>query len=174
MYIYSDVDEVLWDSIKSVLTTLNKRYNTNYKSNQVTTWNFTNLYSNMTNEEIEDIFDSDDFFKNISFKPYAEEWLKYQYNHNNITLVTHGSETNLLKKRKWFNENGFKNINFIGLPHSLSKGNIDMNGSLFIDDCRKNLEESNGTYKILFENNKDGEWLQGWNGIRIKSFKELY
>lgn len=117
MYVYLDVDETLTNSIKAVLTVLNKRYNTNYKAYQVTTWNFTNLFPDMTNEEIEEIFNSDDFFKNLKFKPYAKKWLKQQHELNNVTLVTHGSQINLQKKKKWFEQQGFKNINFIGLPH---------------------------------------------------------
>lgn len=171
MYVYLDVDETLTNSIKAVLTVLNKRYNTNYKAYQVTTWNFTNLFPDMTNEEIEEIFNSDDFFENLKFKPYAKKWLKQQHELNNVTLVTHGSQINLQKKKKWFEQQGFKNINFIGLPHEINKGNIDMSDALFIDDCKSNLECSNAKYKVLYKNIPDGEWLKDWNGMYIKSFR---
>ena len=173
MYIYCDIDETLWDSIDAVLITLNRRYNTNYKSNDVTTWNFNNLYPNMTDEEIEAIFDSDEFFTNVKFKKDAEDWLRKEYENNNITLITKGNKINLIKKQKWFNEHGFENIPFIGLENHESKGSVDMTGCMFLDDCKKNLDESNAEYKILFENNPRGEWLQGWTGLRTKSFKPI-
>lgn len=173
MYIYCDIDETLWDSIDAVLVTLNKRYNTNYKASEVTTWNFNNLYPNMTDEEIEAIFDSNEFFKNVKFKNGAEDWLRKEYKNNNITLITKGNKSNLIKKQKWFKDHGFENIPFIGLPNNESKGSIDMTNCIFIDDCKKNLDESNAKWKILFENNPNGEWLQGWTGLRSKSFKPI-
>lgn len=172
---YIDFDEVLTNSIESVLVTLNRRYNTCYKPQDVYEWNFTNIYQNMTDQEIEDIFDSEEFFENLTWKKDAKDFLQEAYDKypNNISIVTKGNKINLIRKQKWLKEQGFDNINFIGLSLGQSKGEVDMSDGVLLDDNQENLEESNAKWKILFENYPNKSWNKDWTGLRAKSFKPI-
>ena len=59
-----------------------------------------------------------------------------------------------------------------GLPLDASKGEVDMSDGLFIDDCTKNLVESNAKYKVQFCEYDDGlneqrEWIKGFDGLKM-------
>ena len=54
------------------------------------------------------------------------------------------------------------------------KSMINMEGSIFIDDHSKNLKSSNAKYKILFEPHGEKNWNIGYNGIKLKSWEEVY
>lgn len=172
MRAYLDMDEVLIESIESVLVTLNRRYNKNFKANDIYEWDFKDRFDTSL-EEVEEIFSSEEFFENLKWKKEAKEFLQKLYDENNVTIVTKGSKINLLLKRKWLKEQGFENIDFIGLDHNQSKGEIDMSDGYFIDDNEQNLYESNAKYKILFENYPNKSWNSNWNGLRTKSFKPI-
>ncbi len=173
MRAYLDMDEVLTESIESVLVTLNRRYNKNFKANDIYNWDFTDRFPETTLEEIEEIFSSEEFFENLTWKKDAKEFLQKLYNENNVTIVTKGSRMNLLLKRKWLKEQEFENIDFIGLDHSQSKGEVDMSDGYFVDDNEDNLYESNAKYKILFENYPNKSWNSTWSGLRAKTFKPI-
>lgn len=170
MKIYLDMDEVVINSIETVVKILNKKYGTNAKKEDITTWNFSNVFHNETDESIEKIFNSPQFFEMVKFKDGAKEFM--MNNQANITIVTKGSELNLVQKGEWLEKNGLGDIKFIGLPLNKSKGCINMSGGIFIDDVSKNLLESNANIKILFENNPYNicEWNKDWEELRIYDF----
>lgn len=160
-HIYLDVDETLIDSIDAVLLQLNRRYGTDYKSNQVNTWNFTNLFPNITSIEIEEIFDSEEFFETVKWKDGAIDFVKRF--HDKITIVTCGNATNLYLKEK-FIRNIFPNIDFIGLESTvMDKSSVPMGqGDMMIDDNQDNLYSVDAEYKILFENIPNADWNNTW------------
>ena len=82
-----------------------------------------------------------------------------------------GNIRNLELKGCLFEECGLNKVKYIGLPLNKSKGCVDMTNALFIDDCTKNLNETNAKVKILFrEFENDAEWQLGWNGLEMKSW----
>lgn len=172
MYCYMDFDEVLVNSIDSVLVTLNRRYNKNFKANDIYKWDFTDRFET-TLDEIEEIFSSEEFFENLTWKKDAKEFLQKLYDENNVTIVTKGTRMNLLLKQKWLKDQGFENIDFIGLDHTQSKGEVDMSDGFLIDDNEQNLYECNAKYKILFENFPNRDWNSTWKGLRAKTFKPI-
>lgn len=165
--IYLDCDGVIMATNETMCKLLNIMYDKNYNGSEVTTWNYTNLYP-ITNNEIESLFNSQYFFDNVKFTKGAKSFLtKYR---KKIIIVTKGSPTNYLRKRWWFNDKGFKDIPIIPIPIELSKNLINMKGGLFIDDCTKNLKESNASWKAQFveyNDNKEREWQVGWKGLKI-------
>ncbi|MEG1353725.1 MAG: hypothetical protein RR255_00380 [Bacilli bacterium] len=173
MKIYLDMDEVMIGSIETVVKILNKKYGMNAKKEDITSWNFSNIFKDETNESIEEIFNSPQFFEVVKFKDGAKEFILE--NIDDITVITKGGELNLVQKGEWLEDNGLGDIKFIGLPLNKSKSCIDMKNNLFIDDASKNLKESNASIKILFENNPYNicEWNKDWNGLRVINFRWL-
>ena len=51
--LFIDFDEVLTDSIRSILLTLNPRYGTDFKPSDCTQWDFKDLFPDITPDEIE-------------------------------------------------------------------------------------------------------------------------
>lgn len=170
-HIYLDIDGVLWKSTTAIVKLLNEQQGTSFTGADVTSWNFHEICSNMTDDEVEELFSDKRFFDIVEFVKGAERFLKE--NRNKITIVTKGTKENGELKRKWFNEHDFEDIPIICLPLDKSKAEVDMSDGLFIDDSTKNLVESNAKYKVMFCEFNDGknrEWMSGWDGIKWYRF----
>ena len=167
--IYLDVDGVIWHSCQAVCDVINKRYNTNVNGNEILSWNFKELKDDLTDEDVENIFGDYYFFKCINWINGAFDFI---LNHkNDITIVTKGTFLNLSRKIDIFKELNL-DIVMCGLPLNSSKGEINMEGGLLIDDCTSNLNESNATHKIQFleyndNNNNIREWTKDWKGLKM-------
>ena len=167
--IYLDVDGVIWHSCQAVCDVINKRFNTNVQGNEILSWNFKELKEDLTDEDIETIFGDYYFFKRIRWINGAYDFIR-RYK-DKITIVTKGTCMNLTRKLEEFDAFGL-DIAMCGLSLNDSKNSINMEGGLLIDDCTKNLIESNATYKIQFLEYNDNmndirEWTKEWNGLRM-------
>lgn len=168
-YIFLDIDGVVLQSIKTVCDILNIRYNKLYEPSDILTWNFSEFKYDMSSEEIEELFDSVRFFKLVQFYDGVIEFINEHK--DKIICITKGNDKNIELKRKLFDSKGL-NIPIIGIPLDYSKDIINMDGSIFIDDCKNNLTESNASVKILFRYiDNDNEWQRGWNGLYTKGWK---
>ena len=168
--IFLDYDCTMVNSIEAILNQLNEKYNTGYITEQCTTWNFENLFPNLSENELLEIFDSTRFFEEV--KMYEGVWDFVNKYFNMITVVSKGLETNLYLKSKWLNKY-FPSIDFIGLEGVvMDKSMVNMGlGAVHIDDNQDNLISTNAEYKILFENVPNAEWNNRWNGLRMKEWK---
>ena len=170
--IFLDVDGVVIDSVRAMCKLLNEKYNTNCKPIDITSWNFQNVKSDLTSEEIEDLFNNDEFFNIVLFYDKVFNFInKYR---NKIIFLTKGNQRNILQKRNMFDRYGLNNIPLIGLPLNISKGYINMgyNGrSLFIDDCSQNLIDSNADVKIMMKEYDGCEWQRNWDGFIMKGWE---
>ena len=60
--VYMDIDDVLLDSTNAVLKVLYKRYGVQQEQVNIKDWKFRSAKRDMTTEQIEEIFESDDFW----------------------------------------------------------------------------------------------------------------
>lgn len=167
--IYLDVDGVIWHSCQAVCDVINKRFGTNVQGNEILSWNFKELKNDLTDEDIEFIFSDAYFFKCVRWINGAFDFI--QTYKDKITIVTKGTPLNISRKIDAFNDIGI-DIIICGLSINNSKGDINMEGGLLIDDCTNNLIESNATHKIQFLEYKDNkndirEWTKDWNGLKM-------
>lgn len=169
-HIFLDADGVLLASNETMCKLLNRKYGLNHTGDEVTDWNYTDLYPTCE-EEIEKLFQSEAFFRNVSFIKGARKYLtKYR---DRVIIVTKGTNLNYARKRIFFDKAGFADIPIIPLGLDMSKGLINMKGCLFIDDCTYNLKESNAKYKVMFMEYDDGKersWQKGFKGKRINKW----
>ena len=168
--IFLDMDECVVNSIDSVLIQLNRRFDTCYFMNDVNTWNMTNLFPTLKSIEIEEIFDSAEFFDSLTWKDGAFDFVNRH--HDIISIVTKGNALNLARKEEWIRI-VFPSIDFIGLEGTvMDKSMVNMGlNTVHIDDNQDNLFSTNAEYKILFENVKDTEWNNKWNHLKMKNWK---
>lgn len=175
--LFIDFDEVLVDSIRSILLILNPRYGTDFKPDDCTRWDFKDLFPDITSDEVEKCFESDEFWNTLRFKTAGQNVLDFldklkPYYH--IVIVSKGTETNLKKKKQWLMDNMPIPYSFIPIGLDGSKGDIDMTGGVHIDDNQYYLNESNATYKILFANTPYiTNWNNEWEGEIFNSFYDL-
>ena len=172
-----DFDEVMVETIDALVSIINEDYNLNVNSKDVKKWDFDDVFPNVPKNIIYKVFEDKRFFKRLKFKPNLIETLKKINKKYPIIIVTLGSYENLLLKRDFIknkiNSEGIK-TKFIGLISGIEdKSKVNLNNLLFIDDHEQNLEVSNATIKILFENRKDAEWNKNWKGKRIKNISEI-
>lgn len=168
--IYLDVDGVLWHSCQAVCDIINEKQGTDFTGDQIFSWNFKELCPTLTDKDVEEIFADPVFFQYVEWIDGALEFIKCH--ENNIKIVTKGTENNIYNKRLFFNLHGLRNVEIIGLSLSDSKSVVDMTGGLFIDDCTKNLEETNAKYKVQFLEYNDNknelrEWIKGFDGLKM-------
>jgi len=175
--IFLDVDGVVIDSVRAIVRILNRKYGTKCKSSDIISWNFSQVKSNLTDKEIEDIFNDDSFFDIVMFYDGVLDFIR-RYK-DKIIFLTKGGIENISGKHDLFNDNEVReiigNIPLIGLPLNISKGYINMKykgRSLFIDDCSQNLIDSNADIKILYrEYNNNADWQQDWAGWEMKGWE---
>ena len=167
--IYLDVDGVLIHSCQAICDMLNENKGTNFTGDQILSWNFKEICPDLTDGDIELLFADDRFFKYVQWIKGAREFI--ERHENNITIVTKGTYLNILRKILFFNQYDIS-VPIEGLSLDTSKNEIDMSNGIFIDDCTKNLIESNAKYKVQFleyddELNEQREWIKGWNGYKM-------
>lgn len=167
--IYLDVDGVLIHSCQAICDILNEDKGTNFTGSQILSWNFKEICPNLTDNDIELLFADDKFFEYVQWIDGAREFINRHI--NDITIVTKGTYQNIFRKTLFFNRYNM-NVVIKGLPLDASKSEIDMSDGIFIDDCTKNLIESNAKYKIQFleyndELNEQREWTKNFNGYKM-------
>lgn len=169
-----DFDETIADSIEAICRIYEQRYGLYVPPHRVKKWDFSDALPNITADEIEEMFDSDNFFSLVKPKSMAFEVLKELSSDYKVELATSASETNFAKKVIWMD----KNFQFVKelhcIPLGMSKSIVDMSDAIFFDDKAQNLFESNAEEKVLFENQKGAEWNKDWQGEKIRNWINAY
>lgn len=163
--VFLDADDTVLESSKAVIEIINKRYSINPPKTikDLKEWNYTCIYPKMTQEEVEEIYKSQEFFDTV--KPDKEflkvyEELKEDFN---FVIVTKGTKENLDRKEAFF-VRYFPRMRFIGIEFepgsnsSFDKSLVDMRGGIQIDDRVDALTGTNASCKILLKNGRDLAW----------------
>lgn len=172
--IYLDWDGVITHSVKAIVDILNKKHNININPQDIVSWNFKEADPTLTDEEMERLFTTKEFFFELEYIDGVIDFMKRH--RNNIIIVTKAKTENYLGKIHMLKRIGLDDIPIIPIPLNMSKSIIDMyyhnldnylDYSLFIDDSTNNLLESSATFKIQFReynDDKEREWQKDWNG----------
>lgn len=179
MKIFIDIDGVLWNTEKTMVELYNKKYGHNGDWRNVKEWNFSPAIPHGTpNEIINSLFASDEVYSGNNTIEGAIQYIKkLNDEHSNVYFCTVGKNINNSKKlemlKRLIPEVKVITISFPGEVKA-DKSMINMEGAVFIDDHSKNLKGSNAKYKILFEPHTTRNWNQGWDGLTLKSWKDVY
>lgn len=169
-----DMDEVLVDTIDAVVSILNEDYNLNVEPKNVKRWDFKDVYPQLTDKQINSVWNDERLFEILKFKPDTLEVLNDLNNNYKVIIFTQGSHMNLkLKENFLLNHN--IDIPIFGAVEGISdKSELNLKDWIFVDDNQNNLDISNASCKILFENRENADWNNHWSGNRIKNLKEIY
>lgn len=159
--IFLDWDGVITHSVQSIVDIGNEMFGTNAKGEDVTSWNFKDVFPNLQEEEMEELFNIDIFFKHLKFIDGAVEFMKRH--EKDIIIVTKARPQNFIGKYEMLKSVGLENIPIIPIPYNVSKRIVDMSyyRSLFIDDNTNNLIQCNSYYDICFceyKDDKERQW----------------
>ena len=189
MDVYLDFD----DSIVNSSSMIAAYYNNKYKSHpdfkpaigsKIYYYDGRNQMPLANKQDILDVFNSDFFFENCEFIPYAYNVIEKLNNSNkfNLHIVSIGTKENITKKRRWINENipFIKNDNIILIERAdcaMGKSQYLPKHSeyIIIDDHEENLK-NNSKFKILFTPFGERDYNKNFEGIRLNNWLdfELY
>ncbi len=159
--LFVDFDNTMVNSNKAVVNILNKRYGVNKDYRDCYKYSYKDLFPQLKEKEVLDIYESDEFYSQLEFVEDSYEILSFVRNSFDICVVSLGTELNLIKKREFILEKNsdleIKKVH-TNTNNNLDKNFIDMSESILIDDNSECLRNSNAKIKILFRNNKDTEW----------------
>lgn len=156
--VFLDFDSTIVNSVKRFVEIANKKFNMNKSPDELGSYDFRNLYHNITQKEVYEIFSSEEFFNNeLEYMPNVINVLD-KYNDKfdfYISTASHGK--NLELKKIWISEN-MPYVKGIFSSDGNDKSNIDMRHAIQIDDMYECLEHTNSYVKILYKNGNNFAW----------------
>lgn len=165
--LFIDADDTILKSSQTTIDILNKKFNIIPPKtyDDVRDWGYKSIYGQCTNEIINDVYDSDEFFERVKI---YEDFLDFYNSHENDFewyIVTKGHEKNIENKEKYFKEY-LPQAKVIGCKFKsydnkeYDKSHIDMSYGIQIDDRTDCLMGTNANIKILFKNRNERYWNQ--------------
>lgn len=160
--LFLDFDDTICLTSKQFVKLANRKYKKEEDWNNIKRWDFKDLYPEITNNDIDNIFSSEDFFVDLELCENCLDVINSIKDLANIHIATIGTDKNLKNKMKWIKENLNIDFNFNGILDTgiNDKSSIDMSGAIFIDDRTDNLRSSNANIKILYKNYHNYSWQQ--------------
>lgn len=160
--LFLDFDDTICLTSKQFVKLANKKYKKEEDWNNINRWDFKDLYPEITNNDIDNIFSSEDFFVDLELCENCLDVINSIKNLVNIHIATIGTDKNLKNKMKWIKENLNIDFNFNGILDTgiNDKSSVDMSGAIFVDDRTDNLRSSNANIKILYRNYHNYSWQQ--------------
>lgn len=164
-----DFDDTLVNSSIQIINMLNQKYKLNKTIADLTDWNYSSIYSNITPKEVIEMYASPQFFNGITWGEGARLFLLEFSPLYKFIICSKGSLKNLeLKKAfltKWFTKMQIFDWEFVGIENDeeadfhLDKSSIDFSETLFcVDDNTNALLSINSPKKFLIKNYKDCYW----------------
>lgn len=163
--VFLDADDTVLESSKAVIQIINQRYAIDPPKtiSDLKEWNYTCIYPGMTQEEVEEIYKSQEFFDTIQVNPEFLTVYETYHCDFNFVIVTKGTKENLDRKEAFFIRH-FPKMRFIGIEFGdennsgFDKSCVDMSMGIQIDDRVDALESTNAGCKILLKNGMELEW----------------
>ena len=156
--IYLDCDDTILYSSEAVIRILNKKYGTNKTIDDLKDWGYRSIASQVTKDEVMDIYASDEFWKEAEFN---EDFVRAYKQLKKVfvwKIASKGTATNLQKKKKWLKKKFGRKLKLDyleeinqGVIDAMTKHHIDMTGGIQIDDNMTCLKNSSAAIKVLFQ-----------------------
>lgn len=170
--IFIDFDETIVENIEAIRNIIFHEYGADVEKPK--RWNFEDVAPFLNSQELERMFESDEFFNLLLLKPYAYEVLHELSKDYRINVVTVASDIAFPKKVLFLDQKMPFLNDIIQIKFGQSKNVVNMKGAIFFDDSEKNLFECNALRPVMFENIPGAEWNSKWNGERISSWLDAY
>ena len=159
-----DIDDTLLKSSEEIIRQLNEKNGTAKSIDDLTDYQYRSIDSNITQEDINEMYASKEFFDNVNFNEGAIEFLVKYNKIFDIVFVSYGTEENLVRKVNFLSQlvlsYNLDNIFFASCETGkANKREILLdNVYLAIDNHALHLQELNSPKKILLKNFKEVNW----------------
>lgn len=159
-----DIDDTLLKSSEEIIRQLNRKNGTNKTIDDLIDYQYRSIDENLTQEEINMMYASEEFFNNVNFNDGAIDFIKKYSNIFDIVFVSYGTEENLLRKinflSKLTDQYNLNNIFFASCETGkANKSEVLLDHVyLAIDNHAGHLQELNAPKKILLKNFKEVNW----------------
>lgn len=175
--LYVDVDDTILKSSEAIIKILNKRYDINPQKtvNDMKDWGYRSIYKNITDDIVEELYESDEFFNIVEFDQAFLDFYNNNKNKIDITICTKGTSINIKKKEELIKKTLGDDITYIGMQFRVDcdgklvkdyvKSTINMKHGIQIDDRTDVLRNSNANIKILINNDRVRTWNQHYENI---------
>lgn len=178
-----DIDDTFLKSSEEIIRELNNKNGTSKTIDDLIDYQYRSIDNNITQEDINKMYASNEFFENVNFNDGAIDFIKKYSDIFDIVFVSYGTLKNLNKKvqllTKVVNKYVIDNVYFAGFETGkANKREILLdNVYLAIDNHVDHLNELSAPKKILLKNYMDVEWNQPCINNEItyvaNSFKEI-
>lgn len=164
--VYMDCDDTILNSSAAIIEILNEKYGVNKTLKDLRDYKYRSIVGTVAQEEILEIFQSEQFWQKVQFNEQFVEVIKKLKNNFKFVVISKGTKENLESKEAHLKK-AFKqmdvDIDFVGIPILLGsktkfeKSLVDMTGAIQIDDCTSELN-TKAAIRILLRNGRRVEW----------------
>lgn len=159
-----DVDDTILKSSEEIIRQLNKKNGTCKTIDDLIDYGYRSIDEKITQEEINNMYSSEEFFDNVDFNDGAIEFIIKYSKIFDLIFVSYGTEENLLRKLNFLNNMVLTyNLNNVFFA-SCESGKVNKrevlldNVYLAIDNHSEHLNDFNAPKKILLKNFQDVNW----------------
>ena len=159
-----DIDDTMLKSSEEIIRQLNNKNGTSKTIDDLIDYRYRSIDNNVTQEEINRMYASDEFFDNVTFNDGAIDFVIKYSKIFDIIFVSYGTEENLLKKVLFLNQMtqqyNLDNVYFISCENGkANKREVLLDNTyLAIDNHSGHLSDLNAPKKILLKNYKEVDW----------------
>jgi len=168
-----DLDDTIEDLLTAWVNYLNKVYDTNVDSEEITDWKISNFFPELTSEQLYEPLVDPELWKTVRPIPGAVKYLRKLIEEGfTVRICTASSPTSYALKMKHFVK---RYLPFIDTRlHCLCAHDKQLiKGNILLDDNFENL--LGGSYKgILFNRKHNEKYPNPSNLIRVDSWEEFY
>ena len=159
-----DIDDTMLKSSEEIIRQLNNKNGTSKTIDDLIDYGYRSIDDNITQEEINKMYSSNEFFDNVTFNDGAIDFIIKYSQKFDIIFVSYGTAENLLKKVLFLNkiaqQYNLDNVYFASCESGkANKREVLLdNVYLAIDNHVGHLDELNAPKKILLKNYREVDW----------------
>lgn len=168
-----DMDDVIEDLLGAWVQALNTRFGTDVKAEDISSWEIKDYFPSLTEEQVFEPLNDEEFWRNVKPKPGAEKYIKEILNDGHEVYVVTASHPETISHK--LNNVLFKYFPYLSYKDVIITSHKQMiRGDILIDDSPVNLV--GGRYQgILMDMPHNRSFKAGRHKIfRAKDWAEIY
>lgn len=168
-----DMDDTIECLSEAWVDYLNTRYGTTVKHEDITEWNVSKFFPELSKEQVYDVLLEDEFWNFVRPMEGASEYLQRLINDGHKVFIVTSSHYKTMKAKM---ENVlFKYFPFLSWDDVIVTSHKNLiKGDVIVDDGPHNLEDGQ-RYKLLFDAPHNRTYDAGCNGMtRVRNWEEAY
>lgn len=178
LHLIIDFDNTLVNShlaIYRAYQQLTKDFTDRYEEDDLN-WIVRDICPLFTQEEINNVFSTKEFYDNLIIYDDVIDTLKYfQECGHTIEICSLHKPEGIKIKEEFINKNfSFADkITISPFNKSMDFNKSHVPGDIIIDDNLDCLKSSNCKYKVCYNNNNNYNWCKSWDGVTTTNWKEV-